>query len=242
VLQTVLPALLRAPSPSRVVLDGGTHNPHAPTVEFLKLAFLPLLHDMGAVVDLSLERHGFYPAGGGRIAATIEPATSWRPLELTRRGEIVSREAVATVAGLSGEIAKRELRVVVETLGWNSDSLRIVQLDPVSGPGNFVTITLRSEHVTEVFSSIGTRGVSAEAVAGQAIEQVRDYLRAGVPVGRFLADQIMLPLALAGGGRFLTRPLTNHATTNASVIAEFLSVPIIVTDAGGKNQCVEIGI
>ena len=76
VLQTVLPALMIAEAPSAVVLEGGTHNPWAPPFDFLQAAFLPLLSRMGPRVSASLQRHGFYPAGGGQFTVTIEPAQS----------------------------------------------------------------------------------------------------------------------------------------------------------------------
>lgn len=241
VLQTVLPALLRAPAASRVTIEGGTHNPHAPTVDFLTLAFLPLLRRMGASVALTLDRHGFYPAGGGRITAAIEPAPELRPLELTDRGELVTREAVATVAALPGEIAKRELRVVVEKLGWGPETVHIRQLDPACGPGNVVSIAVGSEHLTEVFTAFGVRGVSAEAVAREAAEQARAYLRAGVPVWEHLADQMILPLALAGGGRFTTGPLSNHTRTNIAVCEQFLGATMRVLGGSSGEVSVVVG-
>lgn len=65
VLQTVLPALLTADAPSKLTLEGGTHNPFAPPIDFLEKAFLPLVGRMGPRVSVSLERAGFYPAGAG---------------------------------------------------------------------------------------------------------------------------------------------------------------------------------
>src|ERR1700727_166253 len=40
VLQTVLPALLCAKGSSTLTLEGGTHNPFAPPIDFLEKAFL----------------------------------------------------------------------------------------------------------------------------------------------------------------------------------------------------------
>ena len=73
VLATVLPALLFAREPSRLTLEGGTHNPMAPPFDFLSRTFLPILRRMGASVDVRLEMYGFYPAGGGRFTVAIEP-------------------------------------------------------------------------------------------------------------------------------------------------------------------------
>src|SRR5277367_281638 len=74
VLQTVLPALLAASGPSQILLEGGTHNPMAPPFEFLDRAFLPLIARMGPRVTATLEARGFYPAGGGRLRVSVEPA------------------------------------------------------------------------------------------------------------------------------------------------------------------------
>jgi RNA 3'-terminal phosphate cyclase (ATP) len=55
-----------------------------------------------------------------------------------------------------------------------------------------------------------------------------DGASAGVPIGLHLADQLLLPLALAGGGAFRTMPLSLHATTNAEVIRCFIDVSVDV--------------
>src|SRR5262245_55571056 len=93
VLQTVLPALLIADGPTRLTIEGGTHNPFAPPFDFLARAFLPLLTRMGVNVNANLDRYGFYPAGGGRIEITISPTGKLLPLVLESRGEIRSRQA-----------------------------------------------------------------------------------------------------------------------------------------------------
>jgi hypothetical protein len=69
-----------------LVLEGGTHNPLAPPFEFLAKTFLPLLQRMGTNVRMKLDRHGFYPAGGGKTRVTIEPAVKLARLDLTERG------------------------------------------------------------------------------------------------------------------------------------------------------------
>lgn len=240
VLQTVLPALMIAGAPSTITVEGGTHNPSAPPAPFLQRAFAPLLGQMGVGLTIDLLRHGFYPAGGGRLRARIQPAAggALRPLELLARGEITGRRATAMVAGLSGEIAKRELAVVAANLGWDDDCLRIEQLDDRTGPGNALTIEIASEHVTEVFTGFGQRGVSAEEVAARAVEEARGYLASGAPVAGRLADQLMIPLALSRAGAFATGPLSSHARTNLTVIDRFLSHTLAVESGAGGNVTV----
>ncbi|MBK7404395.1 MAG: RNA 3'-terminal phosphate cyclase [Phycisphaerales bacterium] len=240
VLQTVLPALLCADGASEISIEGGTHNPGAPSVTFLEEAFLPLLARMGVRVDVTMTRHGFYPAGGGRIVARIEPATSLRPIALLERGEIVERSAVASVAGLPGSIAKRELAAVAELLGWGAESMRIEQLDERVGPGNVLSVIVRSQGLTEVFTGFGERGLSAEAVAKRTAREVRDYLASGAPVWEHLADQLILPMALSGGGAFRTGPLSSHASTNIAVVERLLGVRFAVHAEAGGSTLIEV--
>ena len=246
VLQTVLPPLLLAAGPSTLVLEGGTHNPYAPPFDFLERAFLPLLARMGPRVSVTLDRPGFYPAGGGQLTATIEPVRALAPLTLLERGETRRRHARAMVANLSRRIATRELSMVQDKLGWTDGELETVSLGPdaTRGPGNVLLLELESAHVTEVFTGFGEAGVRAETVAERATEAVREYLAAQAPVGPYLADQLLVPLALAGRGTFRTAPLTRHATTNIDVIRQFLDVPVTVTRAPEETSpavTVEVG-
>jgi len=230
VFQTVLPALLTTAAPSTLTLEGGTHNPAAPPFEFLARAFLPLIERMGPRVEAVLDRPGFYPAGGGQCTFRITPAARLAPLMLLERGNIKRRGARAMVARLSRQIADRELAVVQSRLGWSDEDLEAVVVnDGARGPGNALLLEIESEHVTELFSSFGEIGVRSEAVAERAVKDARRYVASGVPVGPYLADQLLLPLALAGAGAFRTIGLSSHSRTNLDVIRVFSPTRISVT-------------
>lgn len=245
VLQTILPALLTAAGASRVVIEGGTHNPAAPPFDFLSRVFLPLVARMGPRIEAVLERPGFYPAGGGRIVITIEPAASntLAPLVLDTRGDTVTRRVVAIVANLDPRIGHRELEAARRRLGWEDGSadFEVRMMDQSNGPGNVMLIEIGSTHVTEMFTEFGVRGVRAEQVAHKAVRDVRRYLTANVPVGSHLADQLLVPMAMAGAGSFRTTGLTPHARTNIEVIQRFLDVSIEVRDEDGDAVHVRIG-
>lgn len=226
VLQTVLPPLLLASGPSTITVEGGTHNPHAPPFHFLERSFLPLINRMGPNVTATLERYGFYPAGGGRIVVTIEPSVSLTPLDLTKRGEIKRRKATAIVAGLPAHIGQRELQTVQRMLNWSPELHELEEVDADQGPGNALLLEIAGEHVTEVISGFGSKGIRSEDVAKGAIGDARRYLAANVAVGEHLADQLLLPFALARGGAFETISLSRHSTTNIDVIGMFLDVRI----------------
>lgn len=224
VLQTLALALLHARTPSTIRVAGGTHNDMAPPLQFLQRAYRPLLQRMGAQIDFSLERHGFYPAGGGIALAAVTPCARLQPIELLARGERRAAYAEALVAGIPASVGERELASVREKMGWDDANLRLNVLPGERGPGNAILLTLEHEHVTEVFAGFGAKMLRAEAVAGQALKEARAYIASGAAVGEHLADQLMLPLALAGGGRFTLSTVSTHALTNAEVIARFLPV------------------
>lgn len=223
VLQTVLPPLLAATGESSVRITGGTHNRAAPPFDFLARSFQPLLARMGADVSLELASHGFFPRGGGEIRARIRPAARLTPLSLTARGEFVSGSAESYIAAIPLHVAHRELAVIGNALGWPSGQLFVRALANDVGPGNAVTITLQHQHVTEVITGFGEKGVSAEAVAEAPAREARAYLAASAPVGAHLADQLLLPMVLAGGGEFLAIEATPHLRSNAAVVERFTS-------------------
>ncbi|MFO0901268.1 MAG: RNA 3'-terminal phosphate cyclase [Pirellulales bacterium] len=250
VLQTVLPALLTASGPSRLALEGGTHNPWAPPFDFLAQAYLPLVNRMGPRVEVQLERYGFYPAGGGRITVTIEPAAALAGFDLLERGPIVERSGQAIVSNLPLEIAARERGTVLEMLNWAPGAVAASAVS-AQGPGNYVGVAICSQHVTEVFSGFGRPGVKAEHVAAEAAREAREYLASEAAVGPHLADQLMLPLGLSAatgarsagqtGGAFTTGPLTRHSRTHLALLEQFLGVAAQCEELAGRQWRVRLG-
>lgn len=235
VLQTILPALMIADGPSTVTLEGGTHNQWAPPFDFLEHAYLPLINRMGPRVSAELERHGFYPAGGGRFTVSIRPSARLNGFDLMERGELKKRSAIALVANLPRHIAERETEAILKKMNWPADSVRVIEVT-AHGPGNTVYTILEYEQVTEVTTGFGRIGSSAENVASEVIRDTRNYLKSDAPVGEHLADQLLLPLAISAwqsgahrrGGEFRTTALTRHTTTHIELIQRIMGVEIEV--------------
>ncbi len=248
VLQTVLPALLLAKSSSRLTLEGGTHNQWAPPFDFLQRAFLPVINRMGPRVSASLERHGFYPAGGGRFVVEIEPAQQLTGFDLLERGKDVSRRVTALISNLPRQIGEREVEKVLTRMNWHATNGHVQEV-AAHGPGNVVFIEIESEHVTEVCTAFGRMGVKAEHVAREAMREAVNYLKSNVPVGTYLADQIMLPLGISAwqqnetkqrGGSFCTLPLSRHALTHIEILKHFLDISIEVVKTEEGHTVVKI--
>jgi len=225
VLQALIPVLLQANAPSSITLEGGTHNPLAPPYEFLEKAFLPILVNMGAWINPRITTYGFYPAGGGTISLEIAPALQLHPLDLYTVPENYQIKAYA----FSSQIP---LHVIHDEIALLKKAFQLQDTDCVArevtspGPGNVVMVEVRSSTLTEVFTSFGARGLPLQKVCAAVIKDVHDYLKAEAAVGSHLADQLLIPLAMAGGNGFLTTKPTRHTLSNIPIIRSFLDVNI----------------
>ncbi len=244
VLQTVLPALMLADAPSKVELLGGTHNPMAPPFDFLERAFAPLVRRLGVGLDLQLQRRGFFPAGGGELVARITPSAQLLvPVDVLERGPLLKGWAEALAPGLARNIPHRELEALGQRMGWTLEAgqLRQPPTRQNEGPGNALLATLEYEHVTEVFCQLGERSLSAEQVARRLVDEIRAYQRSKGALGPHLADQWMLPMALAvwrsgQAASYTCSEVTQHTATNAQTIALGLPIQVHITAVEGAMR------
>lgn len=236
VFQTVLMPLLLSGGPSRLVLEGGTHNMLAPPFDFMAKAFAPVIRRMGVGIEMRLTRHGFYPRGGGRIEVDIVPGPL-APIDCLDRGALRSLSATALFAALPFDIADRELEAARRILpDWPEDAFAVRQLPEEQGPGNALLLEAAFEHATEVVTGFGRLGVSAESLAKTAAQRMAGFLASDAFAGPYLADQLLLPFALAGGGSFTTVKPSQHARTAADVIERFTGQRwVFEQQAGGSH-------
>lgn len=237
VMQTVLPILSRGAAPSTLRLEGGTHNPMAPPYDYVERVYLPVLERLGIHCQAELIRPGFYPVGGGEFRVTISPREKPRPLSLLNRGELLHRRITVLLCRLPEHIAQRELGDLRSRLKWKSCDGNIVRRDDSKSPGNAVFVELAYGEITEMFIGIGERGVAAEKIAARVADETESYLATSAVVGTHLADQLLLLFALAGGGEFMTLPLTEHANTQIALIPRFLPVDFQV-ESNAEDTCV----
>ena len=254
VVQTILVPAIAAGGPLTARVIGGTHNPLAPPFDFLDRVFAPHLRAMGADVALTLDRHGFAVGGGapgkqdwhddatphrGQLTVAVGAGSALRPIELREAGPVTARRATAILSRLPTHVADRELAVIRERLRFAPADCEVREVAG-SATANVLLIEVERAGGRELVTQFGEKGLRAERVAERACDEMDAFLRADVPVGEHLADQLLLPLAVAGGGRFRCAPLSSHALTNIETIRRFLEVPIRV-DPDGAAVVVSIG-
>ena len=244
VLQSILPALLCASGDSTVRVEGGTHAMSAPPFHFLAESFLPVLQHMGATVQAEMVRPGFFPAGGGEVSLQVSGGRG-APVRLLDRGPIERVEVHAWAVGLPKRIAVVEAERVRSRLDLERRDVHATGLRGARGPGNVVWLTA---HTTSggrphaaVFTGFGRKGVPAEDVADGVVDDFIAWRDGGAPVCEHLADQLLLPLALAGGGAFRTGPLSLHTRTNIDTMRRFLPGVSVQVTEDGATVVVEVG-
>ena len=227
--QTLLPALFLADKPSTVAITGGTHNPLAPPFDFLAETFMPAIAAAGFHADCRLSKHGFYPAGGGKITFGIQPwkENATQLINLCERGEELQIDARIYIARLLVHIAQRQKRLLLQS-GLDLQNVGQIEVTDSDGPGNCVMIRICDGSRTTVFTAFGMKGKPSQEVVGEVVGPAERFLASGAAVDRFLADQLLIYMALAKAGSYTTNELSKHLQTNMEVIKRFLPVSFSV--------------
>ncbi len=245
VLQTLhLPIALNADRPVRIAITGGTFNLKAPSYPFLESCWRSHLAAIGLPIALSMPTAGFYPRGGGRIEAWIEPATP-RPLTRIERGPLTRVWGVAGISNLRHhDIANRLRTRAVDLLAERGIEADIGLTDwPSPGQGAALALTAEHAYGLATFVGLGERGKAAEAVAAEAVAELLAFEDSSGAVDLHTADQILLPLALASGrSEYTVSEVTEHLRTNAATIQAFLDRAIAIDEfEGGSGRVVVHG-
>ena len=228
---------------SRLVIRGGTHVRWAPPIPYLQRVFLPAVSRMGVDATVELTRWGFYPVGGGEIVAEITGGIqSLRPIQIIKRGNLQRIGGTAAVANLPAHIARRmanRARNLLAKAGLQS-SVETSRLRG-AGPGAGIFLWAEYEHTRAGFTAYGQKGLPAEQVAEAACEELLDHHNSETPVDPYLADQMILPMAMAEGeSQAMTSQVTQHLLTNVWVVQQFLSRDISVQGRLGARGTVVV--
>lgn len=226
VLQACLPVALSSPEPTILKLQGGTDVKYSPPVDYFKFVIKRLLERMDARIELIALNRGYYPKGGGELKVQITPPESGlKPLILEDPGKVEHVQGIIHIANLPGHISHR-----LETAVRNefSNKFQNAELDLATdhvknsaSPG--VGITLWADNILTVLgsSALGERGIAAEKLAANAVNNLWVEVISGATLDLYAADQL-LPFLAVSSGSFLARsPLSKHAETNLNVIEQF---------------------
>jgi RNA 3'-phosphate cyclase len=225
-LQTLLPVALFAKNPIKISFKGGgTDVPFSPTIDHFRYVFLKILEKMGAKVEINVKRRGFYPAGGGEAEIKVYPS-KLKPLTLTERGNFqgILALSVASESLKERKVAERQLsepRRVFKALGLKAEEK--IEYVKTESPGSCLALIAKYKNTILGSDELGKLGIPAEKIGKECIEKLLEEEKSETCLDRFLTDQILIYMALAGGkSQVKISKLTLHAQTNINIIEQFL--------------------
>ena len=237
VLQTLLFPLVKAPGTSKLVIKGGTHVAWSPPFHYVKHVLFPTLARMGIEVRADIERWGWYPIGGGEIRVTVRGGADVRGIDLTERGPLKRLWGISAYSNLPDHIGVRQKERTIQLLRrYDLDAEIKVIKAPSPGKGTCVFLVAEFANAVASFTALGERGKRAEKVAEEAVTEFLSYLKSGAALDKHLADQLILPMALADTpSAFTTCEVTRHLLTNVWVVEQFLGQRFEVEGEEGSS-------
>ena len=243
IFQAVVLPLAFAGAPSTVTLRGGTHVAWSPTVHYLQEIFLQHAKKFGVHAEITLNRWGWYPKGGGEAIVNIHPIAKksdgtpeLKEMRLLERGELMEITGISALSNLPMQIARRQQQRAMRRLRDITKNVNIELFDaPSIGQGTVIFLKAIFQHTVAGFSALGERGKRAEKVADEACDELREFIDTDAAVEPHLSDQLVLLMALAEGhSAFTTSKITRHLTTNIWLVENFLPIRFHVTGKEGK--------
>jgi RNA 3'-terminal phosphate cyclase (ATP) len=224
VLQVVAPVLATADAPSRVELIGGTHVAAGPSFDYVERHWRALLERAGLRLELELVRAGFSERAAGEVRAVVHPWRRPASLHLEQRGALLAIRGLSLAGRLKGDVARRQRDAAQERL-WEARRLEAEwELREVAsdGPGSALVLEAVYEVGRGAFGLLGERRLRPEAVGDRGARRLLRFLDAEGAVDGPLAEQLAVPLAVAGGGgRVSTAQVTVELERVAALLPAF---------------------
>lgn len=233
ILQALMPSATFAPSEVRLDMTGGTDVRWSPTIDYVRLVVLPVLELMGYRAQVTVNRRGHYPKGGGMVTTVIEPSRLLSPLKLIDRGEVGRVEGISHCVKLPSHVAQRQAASAKEKLrnGGVGDVNIALETYPAGqdshfAPGSGITLLMRSPNGSVIGAdNIGERGKPAERVGEEAAAKLLEEVRSNAPVDRHMGDILIPYMAVAEGrSEIQVSEITMHTLTNIKVAELILGV------------------
>ncbi|MFB6179061.1 MAG: RNA 3'-terminal phosphate cyclase, partial [Halorientalis sp.] len=177
---------------------------------------------LGVQAAVDVDRSGFYPIGGGTATLQIGPSDP-APLALADRGEIggVRVYSKAAMDLAEADVAERQADVIVDELP-ETIAIRERTVDYVDSPSPGSACCVRADYTHSLagFDALGEKGKPAERVGREAADGFLAFEGTSAAVDRYMADQLLVFLALAGGAMAIPE-LTDHVETSLELLEAF---------------------
>jgi RNA 3'-terminal phosphate cyclase (ATP) len=227
---TLIPLSLYADRPCRFLLTGGLFQDYAPSALHMQKVLLPLLHRMGAEIELEIVRPGYLPQGQGQLALKTKPlAGPLKALHMVEPGRVKEVRGISLASHLEKErVSERMAHRCQQLLTDQGYSADIEILNDRTALQKGATLLLWAENETGGLlgaDRAGKPGRRSEAIAEFVVASLLQDLNAKATVDRHLADQLILFAALARGTTEYRIPrITDHVEANLWLVQNILEM------------------
>lgn len=229
-----------APSPVEITIKGGTDVRWSPPVDYFQNVTLKILESMGYDVEMDMVRRGHYPRGGGIVKVNIKPVQKLNPVKLIDL-QFDNVKGISHAVNLPEHVAVRQAesaRKVLEANGIESE-IEIEHSDNASGPGSGIVLWSDGD-IPVGGSSIGERGLRAEKVGQLAGEEILFSISKKAALDKYMGDQIIPYMAIAGNSEVKTAELTLHTVTNIYIAQLLLDKKFEVKGKTGEIATISV--
>jgi RNA 3'-terminal phosphate cyclase (ATP) len=180
-----------------------------------------------------MDTYGWQPEGGGVMLLKTAGSAQLTGVAMQERG--LPERVFGTAVGcnlpshIPQRMANRALNLLESQLEVPLDIRPQRTRSLSTGAGIFLTVEYTNGRGG--FGCIGRQGMPSEVVAERAITDLLNFHTSGAAVDHHLADQLVLPLALADGASAIcTDRITSHCRTAIDVVRAFIDRPILLDE------------
>jgi len=232
-LQPLQVASLNFPKGNAIKIDmngGGTYGKWAPSLAYLQEVSYRVFERAGLNIDLTIQKHGFYPKGGAKTKCLIRPPRDpLKPLILTELGNITSIQGkIVITKRLKKDIASRISNSIKNALKRLIGGVEAnINIEWVESASDGVGLDLWAESDSGAIISTGTllgeKGLSSEKLAQLAAKELFKYIQNDIPVDNYLSDQLVPLMAYVNQtSKIKVLELTSHTKTNLELVNLFI--------------------
>jgi RNA 3'-phosphate cyclase len=224
-LQAMLLAARNYNRPARMDIHGGTNVMWAPPIDSYQQVLFPLMERMGINVKLDIVQRGFYPTGGGRIIAELQPMGAIGPLDMKDLGELRGVEGVCYIQNLPDWMCEQMIGSCLKVLAPVCDADITLQRTEGESKGAGMSLVATYDNGRLGSNVLTSRGHPARKAGEDVAKDLLEEMRTGATMDIHTADQLLPYMALAEGrSAFTVSKISKHLISQMDTLESFLDV------------------
>ena len=240
ILLTVMPAVSLSNNSLSIELIGGTDVKTSPTTDYVRHIVANAYRSIGIKFSIEVQKRGYYPKGGGIVQAIIESCKTPGTVDLLNSREGLEPKIMSVSSRLPKHVAERQTASAIVALEKKGIRCKeyTAALETSLSPGSSILVYAVSDFGPFIGGdSIGEPGKRAESVGTESANRFLESSFGYADVDQFLADMLVIPLALAKGrSKFKVARVTEHLRTNLHVASLITGCKYAIAQDDNNNK------